>query len=945
MFVGDGSDEQTSIDGSTTPCPPGEGWFEVLLTIPDLDDWFLISPQHYGDIPSDGQFLQWDDTLNHSVWNDVAASGGASYQTTNAAVTAAPGATTSDKINSALGAPALVEGDTAIVSGVSGDPYQGLYIYSGSVWNFAALFASPNASNVSFDNTGTTLAATEVQAALGELDSDVVTAQTIADAAQVDATQALADAAAAQATADAALPLTGGTMTGTVTFAPGQTIPISGIPDASTVDKGIVQIGTNIQVSSGVISVDSATTSVPGIVQLNDTTSSTSIVEALTANQGYSLQQQIDALVIANNLTLGGTIDGATGLLITTTPAGSQYLVAGLALPFATPANADIFVIVTVGGTMTPPGGAATLVHIGDWWLSDGSSWVLLDVGYQYPYATTTQAGVIQLATNSEVQDGLETTHAVVPSSLQSKLSDSVTLVSTTTIASSTAAKTAYDAAVAAQTTADLALPAAGGTMTGNITFQDAGEGVVFNGGSFIRGISDATGNTNNDVAASSTAVKDAYTLADSANTTANSALPKAGGTMSGAIVFAAGQTFPITGIDIATSAQLGVVQIGANVNVASGVISVATAGASALGVIYGSTTTNTDPYIYNVALGYGANGTLTTGVGNVAIGGASGDITSGSYNVALGFDVSVANPAGDKQLAIGPDAYTRWLTGDSSMNIKPGAGVYDATGSLGTSGQILTSTGTAIQWSTAPADGVVGVTGTLPIVVVNTDPANPVVSIDAASTTASGAVQLDDTVTSTSTTEAATANAAKTAYDAAVAAQATADAAIPESVVVAKGDILVGTATSVADVLSLGTDGYILTANSSTPTGLEWSAAAPDGVIGVTGTSPVTVDNTDPANPVVGIDTTSTTQLGAVQLATDAETQSGTNSTAAVTPSALQSKLSDSTSLNDSLSIASSAAVSAAYTLANNALPLSGGTMTGQITLVAAQTISGGTF
>ena len=880
MFVGDGSDEQTSVDGSTTPCPPGEGWFEVLLTIPDLDDWFLISPQHYGDIPSDGQFLQWDDTLNHSVWNDVAAPGGASYQTTNAAVFAAPGATTSDKINSALGAPALVEGDTVIVSGVSGDPYQGLYIYSGSVWNFAALFASPNASNVSFDNTGTTLAATEVQAALVELDTDVVTAQTIADAAQIDAIQAIADAAAAQETADAALPLTGGTMTGTVTFAPGQTIPVSGIPDASTVDKGIVQIGTNIQVSSGVISVDSATTSVPGIVQLNDTTSSTSIVEALTANQGYSLQQQINALVVATNITLGGTIDGSTGLVATTTPEGVLAgLTAGSALPSPGPTNDEIFVIVSVTGTMTPPGGVSTLVHVGDWWLSDGSSWILLDVGYQYPYATTTQAGVVQLATNSEVQDGLETTHAVVPSALQSKLSDSVTLVSTTTIASSTAAKTAYDAAVAAQTTADLALPAAGGTMTGAITFV-------------------------------------------------------------------AGQTFPIAGIDIATVSSLGVVSIGTNISItAGGAISVATAGASTLGVIYGSTTTNTDPYIYNVSLGYGANGTLTTGVGNVAIGGASGDMTSGSYNVALGFDVSVANPAGDKQLAIGPDAYTRWLTGDSSMNIKPGAGVYDATDSLGTSGQILTSTGTGIQWSTAPADGVLGVTGTSPIVVDNTDPANPVVSIDAASTTASGAVQLDNTVTSTSTTEAATANAAKTAYDAAVAAQTTADAAIPESVVVAKGDILVGTATSVADVLSLGTNGYILTANSSTPTGLEWSAAAPDGVIGVTGTSPVTVDNTDPANPVVGIDTTSTTQLGAVQLATNAETQSGTNSTAAVTPSALQSKLSDSTSLNDSLFIASSAAVSAAYTLANNALPRSGGTMTGQITLVAAQTISGGTF
>lgn len=322
MFVGDGSAFQTDIDGSTTPCPPGEGWFEVAMTIPELDDWFLISPQHYGDIPTDGQFLQWDDTLNHSIWSDIAASGGASYQTTNAAVAAAPGATISDKIDSVLGAVSLAQGDTVIVSGVSGDIYQGFYVYSGIVWNFAALYSSPTAANVSFDNTGTTLAATEVQAALVELDTDVVAAQAyatqaLADAAtaQIDATQALADAAAAQATADAALPLTGGTMTGPIVFDAGQNIPISGIPDASTSTKGIVQVGTNIQVASGVISVESATTSVPGVVQLNDTTSSTSIVEALTANQGFSLQQQIDALVIANNLTLGGTIYGSTGLL------------------------------------------------------------------------------------------------------------------------------------------------------------------------------------------------------------------------------------------------------------------------------------------------------------------------------------------------------------------------------------------------------------------------------------------------------------------------------------------------------------------------------------------------------------------------------------------------------------------------------------------------------
>lgn len=50
------------------------------------------------------------------------------------------------------------------------------------------------------------------------------------------------------------------------------------------------------------------------------------------------------------------------------------------------------------------------------------------------------------------------------------------------------------------------------------------------------------------------------------------------------------------------------------------------------------------------------------------------------------------------------------------------------------------------------------------------------------ASTTASGVVQLNNTVTSTSTTDAATANAVKTAYDVAVAASGVAGAALPAS-------------------------------------------------------------------------------------------------------------------------------------------------------------------
>ncbi len=73
----------------------------------------------------------------------------------------------------------------------------------------------------------------------------------------------------------------------------------------------------------------------------------------------------------------------------------------------------------------------------------------------------------------------------------------------------------------------------------------------------------------------------------------------------------------------------------------------------------------------------------------------------------------------------------------------------------------------------------------------------------------------------------------------------------------------------------------------------------------------------------------TSTT-VGLVQLATNAETQAGTVSTKAVTPSGLQSKVSDSISTTSSTVLASATAVKTAYDLANAALPKGGGTVSG---------------
>jgi len=307
-----------------------------------------------------------------------------------------------------------------------------------------------------------------------------------------------------------------------------------------------------------VISVDAATTSAPGVVQLNDTTSSTSTSEALTAAQGKSLQDQIDALVISSNLTFAGTLDTATGNLLTVSSAAAAAGFAiGDPLPAADSSNEDFFVIVEVASSSyTPPGGSPVETHIGDWFLSDGSAWQFLNVGFHPPYASDTTPGVVQLATDAEVQAGVETTHAVTSSGLQSKVSDSVTTASSTTIASSQAVKDAYDTAIsandlanaafdaaglaqtdadqalsdaaaaqatadqavldaaAAQATADAALPKAGGTMTGDITFSGAGNGIVFQDASTVEAISNSTSLTSSITAASSTAVKAAYDAA-----------------------------------------------------------------------------------------------------------------------------------------------------------------------------------------------------------------------------------------------------------------------------------------------------------------------------------------------------------------------------------------------------------------------------------------------
>ena len=352
-----------------------------------------------------------------------------------------------------------------------------LKVWTGSAWASAgtagAVTSVTGTSPITVNNTvpaapviGIASASTTAAGAVQLNDTINSTSTTLA--ATANSVKLVADLA------NTMLPKAGGTMTGAIVFAAGQTFPITGIQDATGAQKGVVQIGSNITVASGVISIANATSVVPGVVtvgtniqvaagtisvlssstsqvgvvQLYDGVNSTSTTEALTANQGKILQDQIDLISATSNLTLAGTIDASTGDMVTVTAAGTaEGFTISDPLPAVAAANDGYFAIVTTAGTFTPPGGVATAFNVGDWVLSDGVAWERLAVGFTGSYATTTTPGLIELSTDAETQAGTNANLAVTPSTLQSKLSDSISTTSSTTIASSTAVKTAYDLA------------------------------------------------------------------------------------------------------------------------------------------------------------------------------------------------------------------------------------------------------------------------------------------------------------------------------------------------------------------------------------------------------------------------------------------------------------------------------------------------------------------
>lgn len=143
-----------------------------------------------------------------------------------------------------------------------------------------------------------------------------------------------------------------------------------------------------------------------------------------------------------------------------------------------------------------------------------------------------------------------------------------------------------------------------------------------------------------------------------------------------------------------------------------------------------------------------------------------------------------------------------------------------------GTSGQYLiknSNTDLDFTWTTNTAD-IDGITASSPLTGGGTS-GTITVGIQDATTAQKGAVQLEDSISSTSITTAATPKNVKSAYD-------LANAAIAKSLIDAEGDLIVGDSADAVQRLALGTNGQVLTVDTAVDGKIKWATPAGGGKV-----------------------------------------------------------------------------------------------------------------
>jgi len=143
-----------------------------------------------------------------------------------------------------------------------------------------------------------------------------------------------------------------------------------------------------------------------------------------------------------------------------------------------------------------------------------------------------------------------------------------------------------------------------------------------------------------------------------------------------------------------------------------------------------------------------------------------------------------------------------------------------------GTTGQILSKATNAdmdFTWITNDVGDITAVNVTSPITGGGSSGA-VTIGVNAASTSASGVVQLSDSTSTTSSVLASTPTATKSAYDLAA-------AAVPKSTVTTAGDVIYATGSGAVTRLGIGTAGQVLAVNSGA-TAPEWKTPTGGGKV-----------------------------------------------------------------------------------------------------------------
>jgi Phage tail fibre repeat len=150
-----------------------------------------------------------------------------------------------------------------------------------------------------------------------------------------------------------------------------------------------------------------------------------------------------------------------------------------------------------------------------------------------------------------------------------------------------------------------------------------------------------------------------------------------------------------------------------------------------------------------------------------------------------------------------------------------------------GTTGQVLSKTSATdldFTWVAANPGDITAVTVTSPITGGGSS-GSVNVAIQDGTTAQKGAVQLENSTSSTSTTTASVPAAVKTSYDLAA-------AAIPKSTVTTNGDLIYGTGSAAVTRLGIGSAAQVLTVAGGVPTWATTSAGSTAGLVLITTSS-----------------------------------------------------------------------------------------------------------